>query len=345
MHEMRACVSRSLSYAGELRGLVREMPRSMKERRWGFREKPARVDVDRGPTTLSDLPVKRVPQIVAFLASAVGVACGGVVGSATGDSGADAADVGADAALVPCVDAGSLEGVCCSPAPPPLGSCPANWAFAQSCGSRGVLFTEPCGGFVALGYSGIDPGPDYLVIFDVSSGRLVAVVVGGPMVNGPMYWQPWQCLGALNGSVALPRRCLDAWWAGSVSQPCTPNGDFLSFCSTCRDNCTCIGDACSSASQCCSGNCDPASHQCACLPAGAPCIDEECCAGSRCDFNSGTCSSTCTPPLGSCASNGDCCSASCNSMYHQCDPCRESGTACDVAGDCCSSMCVHNVCL
>ncbi len=290
-----------------------------------------RLGVARARPSARDLIVRSAVLVVLVFAS--DVACGGVVGTAKGDAGADAD--ASEAAAISCADAGTLEHYCCHWNG---GPCPANWTFAQGCHGLGPqIYPVLCDGFVAELYE--FPDTANLYVFDSASGELTAALGSGAAL-------PWGCGGARDGTVTIPRRCLDVWLgAGSQPQPCNPNDDFVDFCSVCRDNCTCLGDACSSGSPCCSGNCDPSLHQCACVSAGAQCIDEECCAGLRCDFNTGTCSSTCTAPNGSCASNRDCCSASCNAMYHECDPCRESGTACEVAGDCCSSMCVQNVCL
>jgi hypothetical protein len=107
-------------------------------------------------------------------------------------------------------------------------------------------------------------------------------------------------------------------------------------------NCTPLGIACKSATDCCSGNCANG----ACQPPTCTGDNLACTTSSQCC--SGTCTNgTCTPlnttckTLGNpCTSGVDCCSNFCsNGVCAQPSYCGQNGDICATNGDCCGGLC------
>jgi hypothetical protein len=121
-------------------------------------------------------------------------------------------------------------------------------------------------------------------------------------------------------------------------------------------SCEVLGSTCTSASQCCSGVCDPVVHQCAmgqCFGQGMPCsLNTDCC---NLDCSGGTCGATaCIQDGQTCGGNAQCCSGNC--VGNRCaaaNPtgCHTLGNACGTgdagsgSNDCCSQNCENNVCV
>jgi hypothetical protein len=114
--------------------------------------------------------------------------------------------------------------------------------------------------------------------------------------------------------------------------------------------CLQFGQNCDTASDCCSGLCDPASNTCAssinqCTAAGGPCQSStECCTlactGGKCN------AASCIADDQSCTDAAACCGGNCDAGI--CHPlntaCRTGGNPCTDNAQCCSSLCSNGTC-
>ncbi len=107
-------------------------------------------------------------------------------------------------------------------------------------------------------------------------------------------------------------------------------------------NCLNLATACTSNSECCSGNClNNACQPPPCTADNASCTTSgQCCSGS-CNNNTCTPLNTTCKTLGNpCTTSGQCCSAFClNNICAQPSYCGQLGDICKVPADCCGGIC------
>ncbi len=229
--------------------------------------------------------------LVALVACAALFACGTTAsqdpGLATGDDGGGGLDLDFDASGgLPCSSADSLASVCCGSGEPPTTACAATWESEQLCVGGGsftqTLFTEPCDGLVA---SNDDYGGGAILIFDATSGQLVAIVKN----NNPGLGL---CVGAVDKSFVVPAECLTKWETpGTPACTPKPSSSFVTLCSSlslppqgcfvsagsppCALPTQCVfaadGTACTSLTGEClvpPGSCQTKSVECSCIGSG-----------------------------------------------------------------------------
>ena len=109
--------------------------------------------------------------------------------------------------------------------------------------------------------------------------------------------------------------------------------------------CRALGEACGSASDCCSTHCT--SGACvatgACAGASAPCATPSDCCSGRCEPKNGStalaCLAECRPDGAACAGAADCCALDCNGGVCGAAECLQEGNDCTTSAQCCSNLC------
>lgn len=115
--------------------------------------------------------------------------------------------------------------------------------------------------------------------------------------------------------------------------------------------CLAVGQSCASATDCCTGFCDPVTATCMssvshCMDPGYPCAVATDCCNLTCTNNRCAVAANCTADNRSCANSSACCSGFCQNGL--CQPlnlaCKTAGNPCGGDGECCSHRCAGGTC-
>jgi hypothetical protein len=151
-----------------------------------------------------------------------------------------------------------------------------------------------------------------------------------------------------NGSDRKSPNTTQSGSANDTTNPVSQTGSAQ----TASANCTAVGKACKTASQCCFGRCEQdicLGPTGVCSAAGVSCVaSAECCSG-RCEALSGTdrvCSANACVAVGkACTLAIECCSLTCtNGTCSDGEGCAMIGQSCDAKSDCCSNLCTDDKC-